>query len=97
MSEMRAWDAMIFSAAGDTGVELETRHYDVQAQTRRILREWRDSGAKHLLLLVADTETNRRVLREFADYFAELPIIRTETLLRLLGSGTSPGTGCALI
>lgn len=65
--ERRAWDALLFDAGGQTGVELEQRLYDVQSQTRRILLKWRDSGAERLLLVVADTRTNRRVLAEFAD------------------------------
>ena len=61
--EQRAWDAMIFGTDTDTGVELEMRLYDLQAQTRRIRLKWRDSGAERLLLLVNDTHANRRVLR----------------------------------
>ncbi|MGI8928550.1 MAG: hypothetical protein ACR2H0_03655 [Candidatus Limnocylindrales bacterium] len=41
---------------------MEQRLYDVQAQTRRILLKWRDSGVERLLLVLADTRVNRRVL-----------------------------------
>ncbi|MEX2547415.1 MAG: helix-turn-helix transcriptional regulator [Chloroflexota bacterium] len=35
--EQRAWDALVSDGEGQTGVELEQRLYDLQAQTRRIL------------------------------------------------------------
>jgi transcriptional regulator with XRE-family HTH domain len=95
--ERRAWDALIRDVDGDTGVELEQRLYDVQAQTRRVLLKWRDSGAERLLLVVADTRGNRRVLAEFADYFQQLPRLRTSRVLGLLEAGIRPPTGLMLL
>lgn len=80
----------------ETGVELEQRLYDVQSQTRRILLKWRDSGAERLLLVLADTRTNRRVLEEFQEYFQELPRLRTSHVLKLLEAGRRPPTGLIL-
>lgn len=94
--ERRAWDALIRDSDGETGVELEQRLYDVQSQTRRILLKWRDSGAERLLLVLADTRTNRRVLAEFPDYFQALPRLRTSSVLRLLEAGRRPPTGLIL-
>jgi transcriptional regulator with XRE-family HTH domain len=95
--EQRAWDAMIFGMDGETGVELEQRLYDVQAQLRRIHLKFRDSGADRLLLLIADTHVNRRVLRTFPDYFADLPRLRTANVLSQLEEGERPPTGHVLI
>ena len=95
--EQRAWDALIGAPDGETGVELEMRLYDLQAQTRRILLKWRDSGAQRLLLLISDTQANRRSLRTFPAYFAVLPRLKTAALLATLQSGTRPETGYALI
>ena len=95
--EQRAWDAMIFGPDGETGVELEMRLYDLQAQTRRILLKWRDSGAERLLLLVNDTDANRRVLRTFPDYFKDLPRLKTSHVLAQLQDGRRPPTGYVLI
>lgn len=94
--ERRAWDALIRDSDGETGVELEQLLYDVQSQTRRMLLKWRDSGAERLLLVLADTRTNRRVLAEFADYFLQLPRLRTSHVLRLLEAGRRPPTGLIL-
>jgi transcriptional regulator with XRE-family HTH domain len=94
--ERRAWDALITGADGETGVELEQRLYDVQSQTRRILLKWRDSGVERLLLIVADTRGNRRVLAEFPDYFGQLPRLRTASVLQMLEAGIRPPTGMIL-
>jgi hypothetical protein len=94
--ERRAWDATIADQSGVTGVELEQRLYDVQAQTRRVLLKWRDSGADDLLLIVANTVTNRRVLKEFAEYFSDLPRQRTAAVLADLSDGRRPRTGLIL-
>lgn len=94
--ERRAWDALIRDSDGDTGVELEQRLYDVQSQTRRILLKWRDSGVERLLVVLADTRTNRRVLAEFSDYFQALPRLKTSHVLRLLEAGRRPPTGLIL-
>ena len=96
-TEQRAWDAMLFARDGETGVELEMRLYDVQAQARRILLKWRDSGADRLLLLVNDSHSNRRVLRSFPEYFAALPRLRTASVLRSLANGERPPTGLVLV
>ena len=95
--ERRAWDALLFDSHGDTGVELEQRLYDVQAQTRRILFKWRDSRVERLPLLIADTRGNRRVISEFPDYFRELPRLRTANALALLERGVRPPSGFMLL
>jgi hypothetical protein len=94
--EQRAWDALLSDADGETGVELEQRLYDVQSQTRRILRKWRDSGVERLLLVLADTRVNRHVLAEFPDYFREVPRLKTSLVLRALETGRRPPTGTIL-
>ena len=95
--EQRAWDAMIFGTDGDTGVELEMRLYDLQAQMRRILLKWRDSGADRLLLLIANTASNRAVVRSFPDYLVDVPRLRTADVLAQIGRGERPETGHVLI
>ena len=94
--ERRAWDAILWDATGDTGVELEQRLYDVQAQTRRVLLKWRDSGVERMLLVIADTRGNRRVIDEFPDYFRELPRLRTANVLKLIEAGIRPPSGFVL-
>jgi transcriptional regulator with XRE-family HTH domain len=91
--EQRSWDAMLFGNGRRTAVELETRLYDVQAQLRRINLKRRDDPPDHLLLLVADTRANRRVLRESGELLADLPRLRTAMVLASLRAGRHPGTG----
>src|SRR4051794_38912618 len=82
--EQRAWDAMLYAGDGETGVELEMRLYDLQAQIRRIHLKWRDSGAQRLLLLISDSHANRRALRTYPSYLNDLPRLKTAGVLALL-------------
>ena len=93
--EQRNWDATISDLNETTGVELESALYDVQSQTRRIQNK-RRQGVDRLLVVVADTNRNRRVLREFPDYFAEWPRLRTATVIAELEAGRLPPTGLIL-
>jgi transcriptional regulator with XRE-family HTH domain len=60
--DRRAWDALIELSGRRAGCEAETRLSDVQALERRLALKLRDGGVDLLLLLVADTANNRRVL-----------------------------------
>ena len=95
--EQRAWDAMIFSPEGDIGIELEMRLYDLQAQARRILLKWRDGGSDRLLLLIANTASNRAVLRLYPEYLVDLPRLSKATVLTQIGKGERPPSGHVLI
>ena len=97
VTDQRAWDAMIFGPDGETGVELEMRLFDLQAQTRRIHLKWRDSGAERLLVLINDTAGNRRVLRTYPEYLSDLPRLKTAAVLNMLERGERPPTGYLLI
>lgn len=59
----RAWDVEL-SGPGRVAVDAETRLHDLQALQRRCETKLRDSIADRLILLVASTAYNRRVLRE---------------------------------
>jgi transcriptional regulator with XRE-family HTH domain len=70
--DQRAWDAVIRGSAPDEngrprvfllGVEAETRIRDVQALQRRLALKRRDGGVHQVILLVADTRSNRTVLQ----------------------------------
>lgn len=91
--EQRAWDAMLHSEDGDVGIELEQRLYDMQAQTRRLMLKWRDSGVERLMLVIADSPANRRTARLFPEYLAELPALRKQTVIAMLEAGQRPPTG----
>jgi len=94
--EQRAWDAMLFGSGETTAIELEMRLYDLQAQLRRMLLKERDGAPDHLLLIVADTRANRRIVREHAQLLATLPRVRTSSVLALLRAGAHPASGLVL-
>lgn len=95
--DQRAWDVMLFGHNERTGVEFEARLYDIQAQLRRFRLKQRDDPVDHLLIVVADTPANRRVLAEFSDLLVESPRLRTDTVLKLLRAGRHPPTGLIVL
>ena len=88
---------MILGAGRRTGVELEMRLRDAQAAERRINLKRRDDPVDGFLLLIADTRTNRRVLREFPDLFGDLARLRQRTVIAALEAGEHPPTGLLLV
>lgn len=95
--EYRAWDAVIWSGAERTRVELETRLYDVQAQLRAFRGKLRDDPPDHFLLVVADTRTNRRVVADFPELLSDFPRERTANILAMLSRGQHPPTAMVLL
>ncbi|HET7167643.1 MAG TPA: helix-turn-helix domain-containing protein [Candidatus Limnocylindrales bacterium] len=97
--DQRAWDAEIGGLAGDPGwlpVEAETRIHDLQAQTRRIAIKLRDSDHRSVLVVVADTRTNRAAIRVAWPSINELFPIPSRDALAALADGRRPG-GSALV
>jgi transcriptional regulator with XRE-family HTH domain len=97
--DFRAWDAVIAGfvpPAGALHAEGETRLYDAQAQQRRIALKVRDGGADVVLVLVADTRTNRAAVRTAGVTIQELCPIPARNALAALRAGRHPG-GSALV
>lgn len=65
--DLRAWDGLAALDGREIGAEIESRLYDVQALERRIALKQRDGGISLVVLVVADTRTNRRVLADHRD------------------------------
>jgi transcriptional regulator with XRE-family HTH domain len=95
--ERRAWDLVLSGHGRRTAVELETRLYDVQAQARRLLLKQRDDPPDQLLLVIASTPANRRVLAEFGELLGGLPRLRTAAVLAALSRGEHPPSGLILL
>jgi transcriptional regulator with XRE-family HTH domain len=95
--DQRSWDLVLFGGSQRTALEFEVRLYDLQAQERRWRLKRRDDPVEHFLLVVADTRSNRRVLAEYADLLADLPRLRTATVLATLRAGQHPPTGIILL
>ena len=86
----RAWDGELALADETCKLEAETVLYDLQALDRRIAHKMADDHVERLVLLVADTRRNRRVLREFHTLIGERYPLATRELLAYLGSGRLP-------
>jgi transcriptional regulator with XRE-family HTH domain len=89
--DSRAWDAVIRCPEGPIAVEAETRLYDVQALERKIALKRQDSGIDHVVLLVADTKTNRRVLRAARESLRSAFPLDGRVILASLAAGHRPG------
>jgi len=63
----RAWDGVARLWQIDVGVEAEVRPTDLQALERKLGLKKRDSGVTRLILVLADTGSNRAFLRWAAD------------------------------
>jgi len=94
--DRRAWDAFIGGDQWELPVDAESRLHDVQAWTRRAALKRRDDNRDVVILLVADTRHNRRVLRLVsADLVSDYPV-RGADALKSLEQGERP-TGSAII
>lgn len=89
--DLRAWDVLIRLPSVRIGVAVETRLRDVQALLRRERAKMRDSEVQRLLLVLLNSSTNRRAVREAgAPLRGELPL-DGRTILPALRDGRDPG------
>ncbi|MEP7379753.1 MAG: helix-turn-helix transcriptional regulator [Chloroflexota bacterium] len=88
--DLRAWDAMVSGAAFRVGIEAETRARDGQSLERRIRAKQRDGGVDAVILVLADTRSNRAFMRERAASFDELFPVRATAALSDLRAGRCP-------
>jgi hypothetical protein len=95
--EQRAWDAVLFGHGERSAVELEMRLRDIQATERRLALKRRDDPTEHLLLAIADSRSNRRVLDEFGGAIGGLSRLRRADVIKALAAGQHPPTGLVLI
>lgn len=94
--DLRAADAVISMPGCRCLVEVITRLADWQAQVRAARLKHRDLRTDRLLLVIADSTTNRRQLRSVPEAaMAEFPI-RTREAFIALRTGVDPG-GDAII
>lgn len=96
-TESRGWDALILGHNARTAVEMEARIRDMQAMTRRHAIKRRDDPVDSFLLVVADTRTNRGVLREYPELLVELPRLKSSRVLAQLRAGRHPPSGVILV
>ena len=100
--DLRAWDAWIAgfveSPPGHRGlpVDAETRLHDVQALLRRLSLKARDAGVEDVLLVVADTRSNRSAAAAAAHVLTPMFPVVARRALAALDDGQYPG-GSALL
>jgi len=89
--DLRAWDLTLADRAQHTcGVELETRFVDVQEQLRRLSRKASDGGLDRMLLVVADTRSNRAAIRAAAALLGTTFAIDDPAAYEALARGVVP-------
>jgi len=88
--DLRAWDELLRGPV-TIGVEAETRPRDLQATLRSISGKQRDSAVDRVVLLVADTLPNRRLLQDHIGMLRQTFPLDTRTCLAALGNGRDPG------
>ena len=96
--DRRAWDAVIEGRGWRVPVEAESRLRDVQACSRRVALKRRDDQSAVVILLVADTRHNRRVLRLAGpDLAAEFPLTGAKVLAELTKGVPPSASGILLL
>jgi len=95
--EQRAWDAMVSGRDKRTGFEMEMRIRDGQALDRRIELKRRDDPVDGVVLLLADTKTNRDAIDGNPGLFPNLVRLTFRELARLLRSGQHPPSSLVFI
>jgi transcriptional regulator with XRE-family HTH domain len=87
--DRRAWDRVMHGAGITIGVEGETRPTDMQELGRRLALKKRDGGVDRLILVLANTDWCRRIVR-LNDLDAAFPV-PGRVALRALAVGRDPG------
>ena len=78
-------------------VEVVTRLRDIQSELRAAQLKQRDFGAKRLIIVVAGTHANRRVLGEAHGALEFAFDLDTQRVLRLLSAGKDPGRDAIIV
>ena len=95
--DIRAWDAVVDGSDWSVPLEAETVLYDLQATDRRVALKMESAGADRIILLVADTRRNRRVLREFRPLIAHRYPTSPRAALAAIRSGRAPSESAVIV
>jgi hypothetical protein len=88
--DLRAWDGFIRIGDVKIGVEAEARIRDAQAIDRRIALKQRDGGVDIVILLVADSASNRRMLVLHREALRSSFPLDTRQVMTALRAGRPP-------
>jgi hypothetical protein len=92
----RVWDAVLRLAGCTVGIEVETRVRDIQALTRRMRARQREGGTQVVILVLAESVHNRRVLSELIEALGPEFATSPRAVLKALREAR-PITGSAVI
>jgi transcriptional regulator with XRE-family HTH domain len=98
--DLRAWDAEIRGRdprPWGARVEAETRIADGQALERKLALKLRDDPEGHLILLVADTRSNRAVVSTLRAGLRDVFPVRAREVLTALRDGREPPGNAILL
>jgi transcriptional regulator with XRE-family HTH domain len=97
--DLRAWDERLTDGRATASVECEVHLHDIQAVQRRIaLKQRDDPQAGVVILLLADSAHNRRVLAEHREALrAEFPLDGGAILRALRAGRVPPASGILLL
>lgn len=94
--DRRSWDLLLRLPAQLIGVEAETRIRDMQRLVRHVRQRERDGGADAIILLLADSRTNRDLVDELREALGPGYAVPPRHLLRSLRTG-QPVSGSGVI
>jgi transcriptional regulator with XRE-family HTH domain len=96
--DRRAWDAVIQGRGWRVPIDAESRLRDIQAFSRKVALKRRDDGSETVILLVADTRHNRRVLRLAGpNLAADFPLRGADMLQALVRGEPPPASAIVLL
>jgi hypothetical protein len=95
--DLRAWDASISGPGWTAYVDAETRIRDAQALERRTNLKRRDTMTDRVILLLADTRSNRAVVRALGMPIVDDAIDGRVILARLAAGADPEGSGVVLL
>jgi hypothetical protein len=96
--DQRAIDAVVRFGSLRVGFELETRLVDAQALVRRLALKQRDAGMASMVLVLADTRTNRAALAAAGETLrSTFPLARSEVIASLRVGRAPNANGIVLV
>lgn len=96
--DRRSWDLLLRLDGTLIGVECETRVRDGQALVRHIRERERDGGVDHVVLILAESAANRRLLPQLREMLGDRFATPARVALACLRSGTPlPGSAVLLV
>ncbi|MFN8622114.1 MAG: helix-turn-helix domain-containing protein [Chloroflexota bacterium] len=96
-NDLRAWDRVLDVPGDWVPVEIEVQLEDLQALERRVELKARDGGATRVILVVADTAHNRRVLKQHREVLRARFPLDTRAALVYLRKGRLPPVGALVV